>query len=511
MTEFLVNAGIFLFFVFALREMLFSAIPSLVFVFQHPEHRPNWAIPFMAGALVLMPPTVLLVTHFSDQDSIFFGSFWQQLRNESIVSLKLFVLMLLPLPAGFVLHSVLWKAPGTIPQFAALLLARLVHIYAAVPVAIYSIIITQGAYNYFRFLYHTIPVAIDELLSHVPTWINHTLLERALLAYIFASLVDNLPAYIYSLFIVFGGLVIGFIPIVILVSGINLSHQLFCYYYPWRATRRMSLWPASGYSLEIGEVERTDVLFVSDLHTTAAGRETLEPSRTARRVDPLNALHEIVESLNSRIVLATGDLTDAGPEDEWARVAVGLQGPYSLTILPGNHDYHFRKATIRSSVESFFSSPSFESVEVYEKIKLICPMQNNFPMFPNLENVQLDVLTLDSNLRPAGWALTNAIGRVGVEQLTNAKALLLSRKQSRALVIALHHHVVPPAFSLSATFLLCLDYETVLKFALEDNAQAIVHGHTHQPFIYRHQSRGGPGCLNRFSASISGASARVRL
>jgi hypothetical protein len=77
---------------------------------------------------------------------------------------------------------------------------------------------------------------------------------------------------------------------------------------------------------------------------------------------------------------------------------------------------------------------------------------------------------------------------VGSRQLREAEELLRGRDAARPLLIALHHHVIAPAFSILMPFLLCLDRDEVLHLAQKFGAQAIVHGHTHQPFVYQHES-----------------------
>ena len=80
---------------------------------------------------------------------------------------------------------------------------------------------------------------------------------------------------------------------------------------------------------------------------------------------------------------------------------------------------------------------------------------------------------------------------VGLEQRDLAKRLLSERDASRALLVVLHHHVIPPAFAVKefkAPFLLCLDHEEIVQLAMDYKATCIIHGHTHQPFVYKDKS-----------------------
>jgi 3',5'-cyclic AMP phosphodiesterase CpdA len=104
-----------------------------------------------------------------------------------------------------------------------------------------------------------------------------------------------------------------------------------------------------------------------------------------------------------------------------------------------------------------------------------------YPRLCSFEPAGIDVLILNSNRRPSGIPLTNAIGLVGTDQLSAASQLLVCRRSQSTLVIVLHHHVIPPSFGFDVVFLRCLDAEAVLRFAKVHAAAAIIHGHTHMP------------------------------
>jgi len=94
----------------------------------------------------------------------------------------------------------------------------------------------------------------------------------------------------------------------------------------------------------------------------------------------------------------------------------------------------------------------------------------------------VDVLPLDSNTRPSGWPVTNAIGLVGRAQLRDARRLLAGRDPTRVLLITLHHHLIPPV-SVAAALLVCVDDLEILDLAAEYGAKAIAHGHTPMPDV----------------------------
>jgi predicted phosphodiesterase len=273
------------------------------------------------------------------------------------------------------------------------------------------------------------------------------------------------------------------------VTGIWLTHRLYTYYYPWELWRHSRRWPRANFQLQFQPDGPVDVLLASDLHITTPGSRTLEAEAGSDSADPISRLHTAIESYKPSLVLITGDLTDTGAEDQWTEASARLRGPCELAVVPGNHDYHFRRITSRKFADKFDKGPSYSESEVMLKIGKLMPGAGFwYPILYPAKSLDLDLLLLDSNTRPAGTPITNAVGMVGRGQLKIAEDLLRGRDASRPLIMALHHHVIPPPFSISTPFLVCLDHFEVLKFAQRVGAQAIVHGHTHQPFVYTHPS-----------------------
>jgi hypothetical protein len=129
------------------------------------------------------------------------------------------------------------------------------------------------------------------------------------------------------------------------------------------------------------------------------------------------------------------------------------------------------------------SAGSFGEQEIAQQIsKLTGREMKSFPVYFSFATIPVDVLLLDSNRRPSGWPVTNAIGLVGAAQLARARSLVAGRDPRRLLLIALHHHIVPP-ISIEAPLLVCIDYRQVLSLMTECGAAAIIHGHTHMPYI----------------------------
>lgn len=476
MPEVLTTALVVAFIIYAVLQFLFAVL-SWIFDFEYGFARFLLFIVIPVMVLALFgPAAVLLATQFNIVDS---GSFLWQLRNESFISAKTFFYLLFPLILTGATYIALWRSKPLLSRFVALSLARLAQLYAAVPVAVYSVILVLGGYTAIGYLATT----LDAPSPRAPEWA-----KDFWPAVVVQQHLSFVPYVFVGAIVALAGVLLGLAPIPVFYRGTKLTHQLFRYYYPWQLVRRSRLWPSSGYIVNVGEVQRVDVLVASDLHVTEVGGKTIEPSDESEPEDSLGLFREMVKRFDPPIVVVTGDLTDTGSKAQWKRVSEQLPGSYELVLLPGNHDYHFRHIAMGTILGGLGFGGSFKSKEIYSHIRQIAAGHDTFPVLHNSERLPLDILALDSNIRQSGWPMTNAVGMVGREQLAKASNLLYHRDRSRVLIIALHHHVIPPSFTLQAPFLLCLDRDDILQLAVQNQAHAIVHGHTHQPFVYRHES-----------------------
>jgi 3',5'-cyclic AMP phosphodiesterase CpdA len=201
--------------------------------------------------------------------------------------------------------------------------------------------------------------------------------------------------------------------------------------------------------VELGTVKRIGILVVADLHVAGPNAKTI---RSHGNSDALTALHALVQETQPKMVIVAGDLTDIGAKDQWELVQKSLQGCYELIVVPGNHDYHFRHLAEPGMAQVFQIPASFAPNMIYQQIQKIVPGHNEFPILYQSKLMDVDVLALDSNLRPSRWPLTNGIGMLGPDQVNAAKRLLSNRNAARALIIVLHHHVIPPPFTWGAPF-----------------------------------------------------------
>lgn len=231
---------------------------------------------------------------------------------------------------------------------------------------------------------------------------------------------------------------------------------------------------------------KCDVLFISDLHIWS-GRNALESG--AMRHDTLAEwLRGVMASSEASAVVLLGDLTDTGANSEWD-AARAILGAINVPILgiPGNHDLHFE--SLQNQYPRMEGRIGDHRERVLSQYRAISNdvITTDYPVLIPLENIPVDILLLDSNIRPSSSPLTNAIGFVGPQQLDAANKRCEGRDAARHLVVSLHHHIIPP-FSISAPLLVCLDFFRVVELAERHQAALVAHGHTHMPYVYRSET-----------------------
>jgi 3',5'-cyclic AMP phosphodiesterase CpdA len=188
------------------------------------------------------------------------------------------------------------------------------------------------------------------------------------------------------------------------------------------------------------------------------------------------------------LVIMPGDVTDMGAEPAWGMAAEAFRHKKPVLATPGNHDYHFRHVLTQEP----FSNSSFTDYQVWSRLARTFDAHGGMkrlPLVKRLDPPGLLVVILDSNGRPTSTPITNALGFVGKGQLDEAaKSLSQARRPGDVIFLLLHHHIISPPigpWDLSTAFLRCLDASAVLDFALENQVNAIIHGHEHMPYIYQ--------------------------
>ncbi len=190
----------------------------------------------------------------------------------------------------------------------------------------------------------------------------------------------------------------------------------------------------------------------------------------------VQAALEHVQTLGVDHTVVTGDLSNLSLESEF-EAARSMLAPYSanLSVIPGNHDYYTRGSVRAARFESYYapwmvSDLPREPGEVYPYAKLLGD----------------DVVLVGLNSCIASPP-TFAVGRVGEEQRARLDALLSAPEiEGRFLVVAHHHHLVPPVHTnpRKEFFRQMEDREEVKALLTRRGVGLTIHGHNHQHGIF---------------------------
>ena len=197
----------------------------------------------------------------------------------------------------------------------------------------------------------------------------------------------------------------------------------------------------------------------------------------------LGALHDsAVDHL-----LVTGDLTMSGEATELER-AKKLLAPWietdRLTLVPGNHDVWSRA-----------------SAEQYRFLRLLGAdgkgMKQPWRVYPHRVDLASEVTLVALDSARWGDDPRMTAGALGVEQLAAARELIRdASRQGRAVVLALHHHVVLPRERVESDVYLekmpLADADRLVRLLAEVPVAAVLHGHRHTAFRMELPGIAGP-------------------
>lgn len=184
------------------------------------------------------------------------------------------------------------------------------------------------------------------------------------------------------------------------------------------------------------------IVHISDLH---AGSQYFIPNLLSQTVDEIN-------KLNPQVVVATGDLTDAGFRQEYkiAKTFLNMINCDDMVIVPGNHD----------------------SRNVgYIHFEELFGLRNNVLKLPGITIVGLDSSEPDLDA-----------GRVGRERYKWLEELFAVSEGIK--ILALHHHLLPvPGTGRERNVV--YDAGDLLEVLIRCNVDLVLSGHKHVPHVWR--------------------------
>ncbi|WP_308469071.1 metallophosphoesterase family protein [Anaeromyxobacter diazotrophicus] len=220
---------------------------------------------------------------------------------------------------------------------------------------------------------------------------------------------------------------------------------------------------------------------ISDLHVGDRSRYPRN-GLSARDCDrhSVKLLKKILQALEAEPLdhlVVTGDVTLSGEASEFERAAE-LLAPWAeagkLTVLPGNHDLW-----------------SWEAAASWRFLRLLGAdgrgMKKPFAVFPLAVELSPEVTLVALDSARHGEDPRTTPGALGSEQLAAARELVRgAAKQGRAVVLALHHHLVIPPERVPSDLALqrmpLADAYQLVRMLSELPVAAVLHGHRHTHF-----------------------------
>lgn len=223
------------------------------------------------------------------------------------------------------------------------------------------------------------------------------------------------------------------------------------------------------------------------------GANLLLRRRKEHSADAVRRAFDQIRADGADHVVVTGDLSNLALESEFAEARRIIEehagGGDKVSVIPGNHDYYTWNAARTRRFESFFSPwmrsdlPTLTADGTYPYAKLLSDQIA-------LVGVSTGVVS------PPLFA----IGKVGEPQ-RDALAQLLDHPElrKRFVVVALHHHLVPPRYPKSQRkewMRRLVDAEAVMAVLRRGRVRLVLHGHTHQFGFSSHPHMEGDDLLH---------------
>jgi 3',5'-cyclic-AMP phosphodiesterase len=176
-------------------------------------------------------------------------------------------------------------------------------------------------------------------------------------------------------------------------------------------------------------------------------------------------------------LVMTGDLTLSGEPTEFERAA-DLLAPWAaadkLTVVPGNHDVWTPESVARSRFQRSIG-PNGKG------------MKKPTDVYPYLVELAPELVLIALDSARQGENPYETPGRIGPPQIQAAREMVRQQsKQGRAVLLALHHHLVLPPDRVSSDACVArmplADADQVVRLVAELPVAAVLHGHRHTAF-----------------------------
>lgn len=201
------------------------------------------------------------------------------------------------------------------------------------------------------------------------------------------------------------------------------------------------------------------------------------------RVEVFEQTLDAILAVEPDHAICTGDLVNLALQPEFDKVSEMLTERFSkdqLTLVPGNHDYYTKEASLAGRFESYFTEylpqevVSDVSTEVDED-----DQRKEYPVSRLLNEVA--IIGLSTAIPTASFMATGEIGRAQLDRVSDT--LSSDKLNDRFSLLMLHHPLFPePNRRLDQTRRLAdaADLIEILDQPSGPKVDLIVHGHNHE-------------------------------
>ena len=215
-----------------------------------------------------------------------------------------------------------------------------------------------------------------------------------------------------------------------------------------------------------------EIFHVSDLHF---GKRFVTDCLAESLLKAINREYPFAES-DDRYLLVTGDITDAGDEDQYA-LAIEVLKPFAgkIILTPGNHDYGGARGTAYDALKArYFDNPFAAALgfhwPFFDKRVFDCPLSDK------LGNT-LMMIGLSSCTKGGTWD-DWARGEIGARQRKELSDKLAEYDANIPKILFLHH--IPNKDADWKYFMTLMDWRELMAVVKKGNVDVLAFGHQGQ-------------------------------
>lgn len=238
-----------------------------------------------------------------------------------------------------------------------------------------------------------------------------------------------------------------------------------------------------------------NILHLTDFHINRQNRKKFD--------ELCQSIGDAIKSLDKEcypdIILATGDLTETGNQDEYKWFKEGfkkmlLLEPFNkvkhIMIVPGNHDFSWQVEETRDESFRYLCDNIETGLSKLEQTEQ-SRADKNLVKHIFIKGSNKNVLLIGMNSMKIDSKEAPGLGYFSKEQLRIVEGIIdfyrIKNSKKLQIMVAFHHHLVPVAVLERDTldnrdkYSITIDARRAINTFLDKSVDFAVHGHQHQP------------------------------